>query len=482
MGQALYRKYRSRSLDELVGQEHITNTLSHAIKAGRISHAYLFTGPRGTGKTSVARILAYAINGLPYSDTPHLDIIEIDAASNRRIDDIRDLREKVYITPVSAKYKVYIIDEVHMLTGESFNALLKTLEEPPKHVVFILATTEVHKLPATIISRTQRFSFRPGTRETIAKHLKNISEKENIHIDDEALDLIAEHSDGGFRDAVSLLDQISNISEKKITAEKVANILGLAPKKSMDLLVQAYIKHDVTGVTTILKELQELGVSSSMIVHQLSRVLLEKGPENPELFTLLGRLLEVPRAYNPDLKLLTVLLEDINTVSTLTNNMPTTQPKPEPKSAPAIATAPAPVTIAEVPKPSDRRDAEVIVHPDQPLASVTDAEWHQVLTALKKASPPVYSVAKQAQPTYDTTTNTLTLAFKYQLHRKKLDDPKQKALLTDIIATALGGMPVITTTVDTNATPPPPPPADPTVASVAAIMGGGEIIDASQTA
>src|SRR5687768_12150209 len=142
MSQALYRKYRSRSLDEVIGQEHITDTLARALQAGRISHAYLFTGPRGTGKTSVARILAYAINELPYADTTHLDIIEIDAASNRRIDDIRDLREKVHIAPVSTKYKVYIIDEVHMLTGESFNALLKTLEEPPAHVVFILATTE----------------------------------------------------------------------------------------------------------------------------------------------------------------------------------------------------------------------------------------------------------------------------------------------------------------------------------------------------
>ncbi|MCA9337865.1 AAA family ATPase, partial [Candidatus Saccharibacteria bacterium] len=142
--QALYRKYRSKSLSDIVGQEHITKTLANALKSGKISHAYLFTGPRGTGKTSIARILAHEINGIPYNDdSPHLDIIEIDAASNRRIDDIRDLRDKVNIAPLSVKYKVYIIDEVHMLTTESFNALLKTLEEPPAHVVFILATTEV---------------------------------------------------------------------------------------------------------------------------------------------------------------------------------------------------------------------------------------------------------------------------------------------------------------------------------------------------
>src|SRR3989338_478241 len=151
MGQALYRKYRSKKFGEVVGQQHVTKTLTNALKSGRISHAYLFTGPRGVGKTSVARIFAHEVNNLKYDeDKPHLDIIEIDAASNRRIDEIRDLREKVHISPTSAKYKVYIIDEVHMLTKEAFNALLKTLEEPPEHCIFILATTEAHKLPATI--------------------------------------------------------------------------------------------------------------------------------------------------------------------------------------------------------------------------------------------------------------------------------------------------------------------------------------------
>ena len=160
MGQALYRKYRSRSLIEVVGQEHIVSTLQNALKSRQISHAYLFSGPRGVGKTSVARILAHEINELPYKDDSlELDIIEIDAASNRRIDEIRDLRDKIHIAPTSGKYKVYIIDEVHMLTKEAFNALLKTLEEPPAHCVFILATTEAHKLPATIVSRTQRFAL-----------------------------------------------------------------------------------------------------------------------------------------------------------------------------------------------------------------------------------------------------------------------------------------------------------------------------------
>ncbi|HEX4662392.1 MAG TPA: DNA polymerase III subunit gamma/tau, partial [Candidatus Saccharimonadales bacterium] len=231
MGQALYRTYRSKSLATVIGQEHVTEVLARAIAAGRISHAYLLTGPRGVGKTSVARILAHEINKLPYTDeSTHLDIIEIDAASNRRIDDIRDLREKVHIAPTSAAYKVFIIDEVHMLTSESFNALLKVLEEPPAHVVFILATTELHKLPATIVSRTQRFTFRPISIDKIVAHLKDIAEKEKIEIDDEALQLIAQHGDGSFRDSISLLDQLGNNGATKVTATTVEAMLGLAPK------------------------------------------------------------------------------------------------------------------------------------------------------------------------------------------------------------------------------------------------------------
>src|SRR3990167_544034 len=197
MGQALYRKNRPKSFAEVIGQEQITETLEKAIKDGRISHAYLLAGPRGVGKTSVARILAHEVNKLTYKDESiHLDIIEIDAASNRRIDEIRDIRQKVHIAPTSAKYKVYIIDEVHMLTKEAFNALLKTLEEPPEHCIFILATTEVHKLPETIISRTQRFTFKPVEKDKAIAHLKSIAKKEGIDIEPTALDLLADHGSG----------------------------------------------------------------------------------------------------------------------------------------------------------------------------------------------------------------------------------------------------------------------------------------------
>jgi len=229
VSQALYRKYRSKSLADVVGQDHITDILSRALKSDRIAHAYLLTGPRGVGKTSIARILAHEINGLPYSDdTTHLDIIEIDAASNNGVEDVRDLREKVQIAPVSASKKVYIIDEVHMLSKPAFNALLKTLEEPPAHVVFILATTDVEKLPATIVSRTQRFGFRAISTDDAVKHLKYIANEENIKVEDDALHLIAERGDGSFRDSISLLDQLSSLADEKqgITVELIETSLG----------------------------------------------------------------------------------------------------------------------------------------------------------------------------------------------------------------------------------------------------------------
>lgn len=483
MGQALYRKYRSRSLDELVGQEHITQTLARALKAGRISHAYLFTGPRGVGKTSVARILAHEINGLPYSDKTNLDIIEIDAASNRRIDDIRDLRDKVFIAPVSAKYKVYIIDEVHMLTGESFNALLKTLEEPPAHVVFILATTEVHKLPATIVSRTQRFAFRPGTASKVAAHLKTIAEKESIKIDDDALALIAEHGDGSFRDSVSLLDQLANSSANQVTAEDVANTLGLAPGAKLQALVQAVSAGDRAAIAAQLGELAAVGANTSTLVAQLSKALAIAAQNQPHLYAVVDGLLDVPRAYNPDLKLLTVLMRAAPAQAPIV-------PKAEPKTAPVLVAAPATIATAPVvkkipaaaPKPAETS----VIKPAEPAAPTAAAQlesldataWHELLAAIKKTSPPLYSVVKQAQPSFNTADQTLTLTFKYQLHRKKLDDPKQKAALVSIMQAKLGAVPLIKTDINASAMPPPALPADPALASVAAIMGGGEVIDA----
>jgi DNA polymerase-3 subunit gamma/tau len=273
MGQALYRKYRSRKLSEVVGQDHITKTLASALKQNKISHAYLFSGPRGVGKTSVARIMAHEVNQLPYKDdSPHLDIIEIDAASNRRIDEIRDLRQKINVMPALAKYKVYVIDEVHMLTREAFNALLKTLEEPPQHAIFILATTEAHKLPETIVSRTQHFSFKPVAKPAVADHLKQIAESEKISIDDGALELLAEYGEGSFRDSIGLLDQL-DASSRKINEKAVRDLIGLPSKQAVAELLKAVIAAQPKTALQLLNQLLSDGSNATTLATEIGRQL-----------------------------------------------------------------------------------------------------------------------------------------------------------------------------------------------------------------
>src|SRR5574338_1252634 len=226
MSQALYRKYRPKEWQEVVGQDHVVTTLKHAIAADRVAHAYLFAGSRGTGKTTLARLLAKAVNCLNEDRTKRpdnecencravnenrfLDLIEIDAASNTSVEDVRDLRDKINFSPNQGQYKVYIIDEVHMLSTAAFNALLKTLEEPPPHAIFILATTEVHKIPATVLSRCQRYEFRRIPVGEIVKHLRAMAKEEKLEVEEEALQLIARQATGAMRDAISLLDQLAS--------------------------------------------------------------------------------------------------------------------------------------------------------------------------------------------------------------------------------------------------------------------------------
>ena len=245
MYQALYRKYRPKTFDDVLGQEHITRTLRQQVLKGNIGHAYLFSGTRGTGKTSAAKILSRAVNCLnPQDGNPCnecevckgildesiMDVIEMDAASNNSVDDVRELKEKVIYPPSTAMFKVYIIDEVHMLSKGAFNALLKTLEEPPKHLIFILATTEPEKLPQTILSRCQRFDFKRITNKDIVENMRKIASDLEVNIDKEALELIARNSDGAMRDALSLLDQCISFNDENITYEDSTNILGIANK------------------------------------------------------------------------------------------------------------------------------------------------------------------------------------------------------------------------------------------------------------
>ena len=312
MSRALYRKYRSKKLSEVVGQKHITTVLENALKQGKIAHAYLFTGPRGVGKTSIARILAHEINNLPYSEEDnHPDIIEIDAASNNGVDDIRQLRDNVQVAPFSAKYRVYIIDEVHMLSKAAFNALLKTLEEPPEHAVFILATTDAHKLPATIISRTQRFVFRFISKEDVCAHLEFIAKNEKINISKEAIEIIAERGEGSFRDSISLLDQISSIVEKseKITANLLEETLGLAPKMQINALISAFENQNSNEILQIVRDVHNSGVDLKNFASQLLSFITENVGEKPYLSQFLMPLARAGKSNFIEMELLSIFIQ-----------------------------------------------------------------------------------------------------------------------------------------------------------------------------
>ncbi len=288
----LYRKYRPSTFGEIVGQEYILQTLTNSIKNSQVSHAYLFTGPRGTGKTTTARIFAKTVNCLKpvtktgkgnikiepcnkcknckmISENKAIDLIEIDAASHTGVDNIRQLKEAINIPPTNFKYKVYIIDEVHMLSTGAFNALLKTLEEPPAHAIFILATTELHKVPATIISRCQQFNIKPLTKKEIAQRLEQIADKEKIRVDKTSLNLIATEAGGGMRDAESLFGQIISMGNKKISSSNIEKLLGISSKKNLLELITAIAQGKISTVINIINDFQNNGLNIKSFNKQL---------------------------------------------------------------------------------------------------------------------------------------------------------------------------------------------------------------------
>lgn len=514
MGQALYRKYRSKNLAEIVGQEHITDTLSSAIKSGRISHAYLFTGPRGVGKTSIARILAYEINNLPYdSEATHLDIIEIDAASNRRIDEIRDLRDKIHISPASAKYKVYIIDEVHMLTREAFNALLKTLEEPPKHIVFILATTEFHKLPETIVSRTQHYTFRPIDHDKVVAHLDEIAKKEKIKISKDALSIIAQHGGGSFRDSISILDQAKS-TNKSIDSADIEQLLGIAPEKSVQDIFSALKNSDPKSLVNCLQATKSQGVTPSLLAKQLAATfrnsLIDREIDPQKALLLLDRLIEVQQSPDPATKLEVVLLEYVfssHSTSSASSapSVPSsgdTTPQPRvanpPKTSPSQSisapieskpqTAEKPVAKSSsnstsAPKPTEAKQEQPTSSDEAPVNTNTQPfnkdSWPDVMAIIKQKYNTLYGTLRMAKPEF--TEDEIILHFAFAFHQKRLSEPKNKKIIGDAIMHVANSAPritcVVTESSSKNVDMPESSTPTPEINNISNIFGGAELLE-----
>ena len=511
MGKALYRKYRSKSLDEVVGQEHITDTLKNAIKLNKLSHAYLFTGPKGVGKTSIARILAHAINEIPYDDeSVHLDIIEIDAASNRRIDEIRELRDKVHIAPTSARYKVYIIDEVHMLTREAFNALLKTLEEPPEHVIFILATTEAHKVPETIVSRTQRFAFKPIEREAAKRHLRAIAKKEKINIDDAALELIAEHGRGSFRDSISILDQLAGFATQKLTTNEVRLLLGIPDEAVISMCLAALEHNDVAGVFQTVETLRVQGIDSGRaaraISERLRQLLIEGGSSSHyDHIALLKALLALTTTTNDYIGLELALLESFqHKPNVQDDSVKLKKDDSQPQSSKNVLVIP-PEPSQEVSATSETENKETTTQqgknePDQEITDqiktvATSGEpavakllplnsetWNELLQALKAKHNTLYGVLRMASARQEE--NDIILEFSFGFHKKQIESPKNATIVREYIQQHFGMPQFKCVVVKKDATPSEPTPSPKQkpdvqahIASLSNIFGGAELLE-----
>lgn len=464
----LYRKYRPTNLEDVVGQSQVTDALANSLKQGKIGHAYLFIGPRGTGKTSVARIFAHAVNNFDYQvEDSYLDIVEIDAASNTGVDNIRELREKAVIAPTTGKYKVYIIDEVHMLTKSASNALLKTLEEPPEHVIFILATTDAHKVPITISSRTQVFTFKLADPETMFAHLQKVAQQENINITDGALKLIVRRGGGSYRDSMSLLDQVITLSDGEITEKLLSSALGLPQDQSIQTLLGAYQAHDANTIQQTLKDLLNTGIKPDMIASELLRQIIAR-PQS-DLLPLLDKLPDVQPPF-PEARLLLALLAS-SPITTSAAPLPSSpapsrasvEPAPEsptpsstpsesvPESTPAETSTPRISSIREqllakrqaaakrTPKPVETVPEPTEAIPEQnatfaPVSSDGSFDWNDFLETVRSDNGAVYAQLQKSD--YEFTDNVLHIYPEHKLSKNILDKPGN----SQIIARHLGGL------------------------------------------
>lgn len=489
MSTTLYRKYRPSDFSQVIGQKHVVQTLQNSIKSGRIGQAYLFAGPRGTGKTSIARIFAKAINcehiksGEPclkcdscktILDGRSLDIIEIDAASHTGVDNIRELRETVKLPPTSLKYKVYIIDEVHMLSGGAWNALLKTLEEPPAHVVFILATTEVHKIPETILSRVQRFDFTRLTIEEIMERLKQIAKLEKVSVEPEALEIIAASSEGGMRNAESLLGQVIALEDKKVTAKEVEFILGTVSEKEIADFVGQLVEHNFPAVFSRIADLRESGIDfknfGKALLNYLRQMLVLK--INPELGKKLSYELTKERLGQIQKQISEIetdeILDMINVLQENTERFKNSQipqlfleasvakisiSKIADDSGNQIA-SPAPSIATQANnkkketvdiKPAvENKSAKIAAEPKKESAKPVRKEnangdlelivsgWLDIMESLKSYNHSLSSVLKMANPSL-IEGNTLIIKTKYDFYKDKITETQNRLTIEDAI-------------------------------------------------
>jgi len=495
MSETLYRKYRPKNFSEIIGQKHIVQTLSNAIKNNRVAHAYLFTGPRGTGKTSIARILAKTINCHDLKDSvtcekcqpcqlisenKSLDIIEIDAASNTGVDNIRELRETIGLPPTALKYKVYIIDEVHMLSSGAFNALLKTLEEPPAHVVFILATTEIHKVPATIISRCQRFDFTRLPIENIIEKLTIIAKAEKIAVDADSLEMIAIAAEGGMRDAESLLGQVIALEDKNITTKEVEEILGTTDRKFSAEMAGMILTKDVTGaiakINEFLQDGYDLQIFTKSLVNYLRQLMLLKiNPELKKHFAYeatqdqLAKMTEQIKALELPAIILTLnlLLEAQNKIASsmlpqlpleiaiirATHTFPAnsvdytiqeTKGDVHLKTAPiknrptAVAFEKAPENSATVQSeaPIAKNSELVLPEGDVDLYTVKN-NWKKLLVDIKPHNHSISALLTSCQA-IAVDGNIITIATPYDFYKEKINDHANKLTVESVLGKILG--------------------------------------------
>lgn len=520
MPEALYSKWRPRDWESVIGQDHVITTLRNAVSNNRVVHAYLFSGPRGTGKTTTARLLAKAVNCLdpdlsirPCNECEHclalnerrfLDLIEIDAASNTSVDDVRDLREKINFSPNLGRYKVYVIDEVHMLSNAAFNAILKTLEEPPGHAIFILATTEAHKIPATVLSRCQRHEFRRIKVTDIVATLQQMAEKEHLQVPQEVLELIARQSTGSMRDAISLLDQLSSTGET-IDLALAQTILGTATSQAVLEVIRAVLECDPpTGLDEIHHALDagsDVREFARQIVGYLRRVMLlqveasEPGFDTPEIEAIMAEqaqqistadLISLIRIFNrvaadtrtkwhPGLPLEIAFLEGCELMS---------EEKPVPEKAvsnPSQTPAPRknkPINPPKDPVPAQNRDAgQTPSLSDDHLAARISQNWPQILSQVRKEHPNLYGLLNSCQSRH-SSDSVLVLGFSSDILKNQMGKRENTELVERVVSEIVGSQVEIRATVTSakNTDIPSEVDGDGMVASALRDMGG-EIVD-----